>query len=298
MRADPVLDIFHLSRIGATAEHDGHRLHSHIARPAGHGVRLSSHCEGEALTFWIPESDWCAWLAPQLAVPSADDIADELRSLLASWTLAPLHDFLQAQGLPGCSPAGAEAASAPDGDYWRITVETGGQRLPLYLVDAPADWRRSLLAAFAPSPDATHDLALGLGWCLVPEESWPKVCVGDALPLHGMADALDRLWLHPAATPGRIQMVEANHAVVDEVSVDPIEAPPGTLCLAVEAARTRMTADELARWEPGHQLMLQAGALPVLQLTTRNGLVASGQLIRLEDGWAVRICARSHMLDQ
>lgn len=291
MRPDPALDIFHLSRIGASAEQDDHRLLSHIARPAGRGVRISSQFEGEALTFWVPEADWCTWLTPHLAIASVDGIADEFRPLLASCTLAPLHDFLQAQGLPGFSSADAEAAAAPEGDYWRITVQTGDHCLPLYLVDVPLDWHRSVLAAFSPNPDEIHDLALGLGWCLLPEKDWNEVCVGDALPLYGMADTLNRFWLHPAASPGRIRLLGVDRAAIDDGS-GTLEPPPGTLCLAVEAARTYITANELACWELGREMTLQVNVLPMLRLTTHSGLVAFGQLIRLEDGWAVRICAR------
>ncbi|VWD64453.1 hypothetical protein BLA50215_07860 [Burkholderia lata] len=291
MSADSVLDIFHLSRIGAEAEHDGHRLLSRIGRPAGPGVCISSQCQGETLTFWVPEADWCAWLAPQLALSSAEYVPDELRPLLAAWTLAPLHDFLQAQGLPGFSSAECKAALAPDSDNWCIKVQMGNHCLPLYLVNTPVEWRRSALATFSPNPEQIHELGLGLGWCILPERDWSQVCVGDALPLHGMTNSLDSFWLHPAVSPGRIRLLEADHAVVDDDSKGVFDVPPDTLCLAVEAARAVITADELARWTLGRQITLQTTALPVLKLTSDKGLVAVGQLLQLEEKWAVQICA-------
>ncbi|MBJ7263456.1 MAG: hypothetical protein JHC61_06835, partial [Burkholderiaceae bacterium] len=279
MNIDSSLDIFRLSRIGACAELDGHRLTVRLARASGPGVRVAGQSAGQVTTFWVPEAAWCAWLTPQLAIPSVDSVTDEFRSLLASYTLAPLHDLLLAQGLSGFGSAQVEAALAPATECWLITVQTDGRCLPLYLVDAPADWSRSMLGAFSPSPEETHEFALGLGWCFVPEKDWSNAREGDALVLHGMADTLDQFWLHPIDSPGRIRLLGTDCATIEDGAGAPTP-PAGTLCLAVEAARARVSAQALAGWDAGREIALEASVLPVLRLTTCDGLKAFGQLVR------------------
>ncbi|MEO4011904.1 hypothetical protein, partial [Chromobacterium piscinae] len=101
MAADTPLDAFHLSRIGARAEHEGRLIEADLARADGHDLLLSTTCDGAALNLWTIEADWRAWLEPQLAVGELADIEAGLLPVLAAWTLAPLDGFLRAQGLPG-----------------------------------------------------------------------------------------------------------------------------------------------------------------------------------------------------
>ncbi|WP_440216169.1 hypothetical protein [Chromobacterium piscinae] len=292
MAADTPLDAFHLSRVGARAEHDGMLIEADRALADSHGLLLSTTCDGAALSLWTTEADWRAWLEPQLTVGELADIEAGLLPVLAAWTLAPLDGFLRAQGLPGLVEPAVAPAPAPCSEGWRLTLRDGPRRLPLYLRDAPPGWLRALLAALRPSPDQTRQLALGLGWCLLPEQDWDKVAVGDALPIHSMADALDSLWLHPEASPGRVRLLDAERSVVEAPSPGLDQTPPGTLCLAVEAASIRVSADTLADWEVGKEIAAHTAAHPMLRLTARGRLWAQGQLLRLDDGWAARILAR------
>ncbi|ERE19478.1 hypothetical protein [Pseudogulbenkiania ferrooxidans] len=288
MAADTTLDAFHLSRVGARAEHDGMLIEADRALADSHGLLLSTTCDGAALSLWTTEADWRAWLVPQLTVGELADIEAGLLPVLAAWTLAPLDGFLRAQGLPGLAQAAVQPAPAPGGECWRLTLRDGPRRLPLYLRKAPRDW----LAALRPSREQTHQLALGLGWCLLPEQDWDKVAIGDALPIHGMADALDTLWLHPEATPGRLRLIDAERAVMETPSSGLDPAPSGTLRLIAEAAAIRVSADALADWEAGREIDAPAAAHPMLRLTAQGRLWAQGQLLRLDDGWAARILAR------
>ncbi|SUX56097.1 hypothetical protein [Chromobacterium vaccinii] len=292
MAADTPLDPFHLSRVGARAEHEGRLIEADLARADGQGLLLSTMCDGAALTLWAAEADWRAWLEPQLAVGELADIEAGLLPVLAAWTLAPLDGFLRAQGLPGLAEPAVAPAPAPGGEGWRLTLRDGPRRLPLHVRDAPPGWLRALLAALRPSREQTHQLALGLGWCLLPEQDWDKVAIGDALPIHGMADALDCLWLHPEASPGRVRLLDAERAVVEAPSPGLDQVPSGTLRLAVEAAAIRVSADALADWEAGREIAAHAAAHPMLRLTAQGRLWAQGQLLRLSDGWAARILAR------
>ncbi|MCD4487170.1 hypothetical protein LQR31_22115 [Chromobacterium vaccinii] len=288
MAIETILDAFHLSRVGACAEHEGRLIEADLACADGQGLLLSTMCDGAALTLWAAEADWRAWLEPQLAVGELADIEVGLLPVLAAWTLTPLDGFLRAQGLPGLAEPAVAPAPAPGGECWRLTLRDGPRRLALYLREAPRDW----LAALRPSREQTHQLALGLGWCLLSEQDWDTVAVGDALPIHGMADALDSLWLHPEASPGRVRLLDAERAVVEAPSPGLDQTPPGTLRLAVEAAAIRVSADALADWETDREIDAPAAAHPVLRLTAQGRLWAQGQLLRLDDGWAARILAR------
>lgn len=286
------LSLFELSRIGASAEHEGCRFDSDFAQPSGDGLRLTARSDGEDLAFWVPETEWRDWLQPQLAVPRRGPIDAELLPLLAAWTLSPLDGWLQATGLPGLVAAEVENGDAPP-PGWRLTLSMGSRRLPLYLEQAPAGWLQAMLTALQPSPQGEHELALALGWCVLTEPDWADVAVGDALPIIGMGDSLDAFWLHPQACPGRILLRESGDAVADGAALPLGEPSAGEWRLAVEAGRARFSALDLAAWRPEAQLFPRAAAYPALHLTRHGKTLALGQLLRLDDGWAVRIASRA-----
>ncbi len=121
--------LFRLSRIGATSHLGELRLEADLSRPSGPGLRLTTLSDGIELHLWISESAWINWLDPQLAIPSLEQIEESLYPLLASWTLAPLDEWLQAQGLPPLAPATLCRAEAP-ALCWRLTLGSEGRRLP------------------------------------------------------------------------------------------------------------------------------------------------------------------------
>lgn len=308
------LDALELSRVGATAELDGCRVVAdwvaaplaaqadaqvanqftdQIADPTrGPGLHLCVSCDGEPLSFWVPEAAWCEWLAPQLASTALAQIAPEWLPLLAAWTLSPLDGWLQQLGRGALSLPAASVGEAPAGG-WRLTLIAGSRRLPLWVRQASPGTLRTLLAALTPSHEQTHELGLGLGWCLLEHDAWRRVGVGDALPIVGMADTLDTLWLHPSASPGQLRLQDTQRAEITHAPLPPADAQPGILRLCVEAGRARLSAHALAGWVPGAALKLDARAHTVLRLCTHERLWAQGQLLRLEDGWAVRITARA-----
>ena len=285
------LEIFNLSRIGAMAEFDGYRLSSERAEPSGPGVRLRTHSAGEELWLWVPETEWCAYLTPQLAVPALNQIDPALLPLLASWTLAPLDGWLQQSGEPPLTTASAEAAPAPK-RCWRLLLTQGSRCLPVYLEQVPERWQRNLLSSLQPSPQQEHTLPLILGWSLVPQAQWQDLALGDALPIVGACDSLERLWLDPGSAAAQIKLIGATRAQIEEPAPPLFETPPGTLLLSVEAGRATFRASELANWAPGNELSLQASASPLLHLMLEGRLMAQGELLRLDNGWAVRINSR------
>lgn len=291
-RQPTVLGAFELSRIGASAQLDGCRLVADQAQGSGPGLVLSTRCGGEPLCFWVPEAEWCSWIAPQLAVPTLAQVDPELLPPLAAWTLAPLGGWLQQQGLGALTPPTAATGDAP-AHGWRLTLHDGERQLPLYLRQAPQGLLQALLAALTPSPQQEHELTLALGWCLLERDALRRLDVGDALPILGMADTLDTLWLHPDASPGRIRLHDAQRAVVADAPLPLDEAPDGTLRLTVEAGRARLAADALSSWAPGAELAIDARAHATLRLTAGGRQWAQGQLLRLDDGWAVRIGSRA-----
>ncbi|VVE55427.1 FliM/FliN family flagellar motor switch protein [Pandoraea sputorum] len=291
-RPSAAVGAFELSRIGATAHLDGCVLVADRAQAGGPGLTLSTRCGGELLCFWVPEREWCDWIAPQLPVHALAQIPSELLPLLAGWTLAPLDGWLQQQDLGALSQPEASTGEAP-GHGWRLTLEDGARRLPLFVQHAPAALFQALLATLTPSPEQEHDLPLALGWCLLAPAALHGLEVGDALPIIGMADTLDVLWLHPDASPGQLNLHDAHCAVVVDAPTPPADDLPGTLRLAVEVGRARLAAGALASWVPGVELHIDARAHAALRLTAGERVWAQGQLLRLDDGWAMRIDARA-----
>lgn len=286
------LDAFELSRIGALADVGPWRLRCGRAQGSGPGVRIDTDCDGQALAFWVPETVWCSWIAPQLPVPALAAVDADLLPPLASWSLAPLDALLATAGMRGCGDARISAAPAPDAPCWLFGVEADAARLPLFLLAAPDDWRRGVLSALQPDPERRLTLALGLGWCWMAPAQWCQVRVGDALAVEGAAGGseLRSFWLHPARSPGLVQL-EADGELRADAAAGAAAAPAGALCIAVEVGEAGIAAAALAAWRPGATLAWQSARHPMLRLVAGGQLLALGELLWFDDGWAVRIAA-------
>ncbi|MHA7000658.1 hypothetical protein [Aeromonas schubertii] len=278
--------LFRLSRIGATSSLGELELEAELSRPTGPGLRLSTCSDGSELHLWISEAAWCAWLDPRLATPSLAQIEESLYPLLASWTLAPLDQWLQAQGLPSLAPATLCRAEAP-ALCWRLTLGSEGRQLPLCLESVPPALLHRWLSALTPSPERIHELGLQLGWCQLPEAELTTLSLGDVLPLHGMDEAPDRFWLHPLGG-ARLQLIDgqSGRALPGKPLCAP---PPGTARLMVEVGKISLDATTLASWVPDLECAVTPQAYPTLRLLRGAELWAEGELLRMDDGWAVRL---------
>ncbi|TDR76602.1 hypothetical protein [Paludibacterium purpuratum] len=279
---DPTLDLFLLSRIGASAFSDETRVTARRAQPSGSGVRIDAQCDGAALAFWVAEADWCAWLAPHWPVPALAALDKALWPLAAGITLTPLERLLTAAGLAPCQAARLTPAEAPTVRSWCLLCEDEARRLPLYVQTAPSDWLAGLLQMLRPDDSAMLTVPLGLGWCMASD----GLALGDALPVLGAGDALDRFWLHPALAPGRIRLSSATAAQIDE----PLAQPTGLVgAWSVEVAALRAATHQLWPWQPGAAVDVQVMTHPLARLVSAGRTQALGTLLRLTDGWAVRI---------
>ncbi|WP_312978145.1 translocation protein in type III secretion [Atlantibacter sp.] len=285
-RRDSEAPLFRLSRIGATSRLGAIELEADMSRPTGQGLRLTTHCDGSELHLWISEAAWCAWLDPKLVTPSLAQIEERLYPLLASWTLAPLDEWLQAQGLPSLAPATLSRADTP-ALCWRFTLGSEGWRLPLCLESVPPALLHRWLGALTPNPDRVHELGLQLGWCQLPEEELTATRAGEVLPLLGMGEAPDRFWLHPL---GGTQLQLINGQLGRALPGKPFCAPPpGTARLMVEVGKISLDAATLANWAPDLECAVTPHAYPTLLLLRGAERWAEGELLRMDDGWAVRL---------
>lgn len=278
--------LFRLSRIGATSHLGELRLEADLSRPSGPGLRLTTLSDGIELHLWISESAWINWLDPQLAIPSLEQIEESLYPLLASWTLAPLDEWLQAQGLPPLAPATLCRAEAP-ALCWRLTLGSEGRRLPLCLESVPPALLHRWLGALSPNPEYIHDLGLQLGWCQLSEEELTAPRVGEVLPLYGMDKAPDRFWLHPLRG-AQLQLIDGQMGRA--LPYRPLGSPPpGTIRLMVEVGKISLDAATLASWTPDLECAVTPQSYPTLRLLRGAELWAEGELLRMDDGWAVRL---------
>lgn len=278
--------LFRLSRIGATSRLGELELEAKLSRPTGPGLRLTTSSDGCVLHLWISEAAWCSWLDPKLVTPSLEQIEESLYPLLASWTLAPLDEWLQAQGLPPLAPATLCRAEAP-ALCWRLTLASEGRRLPLCLESVPPALLHRWLSTLTPNPDRVHELGLQLGWCQLPEEELTATRAGEVLPLHGMGEEPDRFWLHPLRG-AQLQLIDGQlgRALPGKLFCAP---PPGTARLMVEVGKISLDATTLANWAPDLECAVTPQAYPTLRLLRGAELWAEGELLRMDDGWAVRL---------
>ncbi|WP_406849958.1 hypothetical protein [Chromobacterium phragmitis] len=279
MPTDVTCERLRLSRDGARSERGGLSLRADRAAASGDGLTLRADCGGQTLALWTTETAWRDWLAPRLAAPPLRDLPDDWRPLLAAWTLAGLDDWQRELGLPPLAGARPESAPAPAGERWRLTLSEGERRLPLYVGDAPTGWLEAVLSALTPAERPCHTLRLALGWCRA--DALRRAGPGDALPLLGTAEEPDRFWLLGEGCLGRVRLDETGAAWIDEGGM-----PDGADgLLPVVAGIARLAPDQLADWQAGHPLRLAAEAFPLLSA----GRLAQGSLLRLDDGWAMRL---------
>ncbi|EKS7794213.1 translocation protein in type III secretion [Edwardsiella piscicida] len=283
--------LFFLSRLDASAEINGLRIQADRHQPSGSGLCLESRCDDLAIALWVG-AEWSGWLAPQLAAPSLAHIEPDLHPAVASWLLSPLNAWLQAASLPELASPTLHQAEAPK-RCWRLTFTRADARLSLYMTQiAPALLTR-WLAALTPPAEREHTLPLVLGWCWLAAEEAAKIAPGDALPLQGMAPQPDCFWLSSPDSPEQLRLNDAESGVVVRAALPTVAlAAADEICLLAEAGRVSLSAQSLGEWAPGLETPLNAYAYPRLQLSLRGAPWAEGTLLRLDDGWAVRITRR------
>ncbi|MBT2869660.1 hypothetical protein JQK19_20735 [Chromobacterium violaceum] len=287
MPADVACERLRLSRNGGQAERDGLALRADRAEARGDGLTLRADCGGQALSLWTTETAWRDWLAPRLAAPPLRELPEDWLPLLAAWSLASLDDWQRELGLPPLADARPESAPAPAGERWRLTLSEGERRLPLYVDDAPPGWLDAALDALKPAEQPSLALWLALGWCRA--DALRRARPGDALPLLGAAEAPDRFWLLGKGCLGRARLDEDGLAWMDEGGAAGNEPGDISELTAVEVGLARLSPAQLAGWQAGKPLRLAMEALPL----PRAGALAQGVLLRLDDGWALRIQTRA-----
>ncbi len=285
---------FALSRVDAGLEANGYQVRCDRACASGAGLQIAVVSDGQALRFWVAEGDWYQWLTPQLAVCRFMEIEEELRPVLAAWTLNELNDLLSNQGLPDCKDAQLSRSAAVDGECWRLTFSReDGRRLPLYCQNVTDDWLQAVLRVLSATAEREYALRLVMGWCFATRDEWQRVQVGDALPLYGGSDRGDCFWLqHAQAILGRVQYAAADQALLVDAGCGANQRRAQMLGLAVEVGKSHVAAPTLAQWCKGQTLTLPVTGFPVLRLTQNGALRALGQLLHFDNGWLVRIISR------
>ncbi|EJW2129039.1 hypothetical protein QDX91_004474 [Salmonella enterica] len=116
--------------------------------------------------------------------------------------------------------------------------------------------------------------------------------LGDILPLFGMGEAPDRFWLHPL---GGAQLQLINRQLGRALPVMPLSAaPPGTVRLMAEVGKISLDAATLASWAPDLDCIVTSQTYPTLRLLQDAELWAEGDLLRMDNGWAVRLTTQPY----
>ncbi|MFM5540430.1 hypothetical protein ACET8U_22615 [Aeromonas veronii] len=292
--------LFYLSRIGSTSYIGDLELHATLSCPTGQGLHLSTRYDEIALNLWVNEAAWCDWLEPQLTAPSFAQIDQSLHQLLASWTLAPLDEWLQTQGLSRMAPATICRADAPT-QCWCLTIRGSGRRLSIYLDGVPPVLIRQWLSAMTPNSTIFHEFGLLLGWCTLSLSELGTLAKGDVLTLHGIDDALGRFWLKPreeALKPAdqlpsldKLQL-QLNSDLLGQFTQTTYQLPPpsfDSVELIVECGSINLEASTLACCSTSFEFPVHITTYPTLRLLKDSTLLAEGILLRMDDGWAIRL---------
>jgi type III secretion system YscQ/HrcQ family protein len=265
------------------------------------GLALALQLEGAALTAWVDERSWLAWVEGVLPLPALSAAPPDLLPTLAAWTLAPLCEWLQREALPPPQCHDLRAAGLVRAPHWTLTLTRDGAALPLCLEGWPASW----IAAVAdrlqplPAPPLALSLPLAAGWCHLSHAELGRLAPGDALLLSGAAEVeAGEVWLfqqRPLArlamsAPDRCRVLTLMPADAGWSAAEPVAAGAGALAgleLCVVAELGRAMLDDVAALAVGTEATLALTSRVRLTLDGRR--LADGELLRLGDRLAVRI---------
>jgi type III secretion protein Q len=283
--------------------------------PVADGLILHARLDDRPLRFWLDESQWCQWVAPMLVVPSWQTTPDELRELLAIWTLAEAGACRGEESrLPWPVAERLEAGAMAAGMRWKLSIRQGERRLDLYLLSAAESWLGQLAdEAYPVAPENASaaialDVSLLAGWSKIAASTLEILGPGDALLLQHswqVADGQFGLFIgQPLATLK--QFGEDDSFIIEEIMdnfddwMDVTPSPSlitthnntllnATIALTVEVAQLETSLQDLSQLEVGSLLNGKATHDGLVTLKIGGRPIAKGTLLEIDSQLAVKI---------
>lgn len=285
-------------------------------RIAATGLVLHARLEDQSIKLWLDERQWCQWVEPMLVVPSLKMTPQDLRELLACWTLADAGECRGDNDFPWPEGTHLEEGNRDAGMGWQLIILRGERRLELYLPTGSENWLDILAENGFPlvSQDETLDMmssaALLAGWSKVAATQMDNLMPGDVLLLQKAWQVTQGQFVlfieRPFASlnqdneSGIFKVEEIMNDFEDWMEVTPTAIPAGKtsheeilsgtiVTITVEVAQLNVSLNELSCLEIGSLLSANCSYDGLVTLKVGNNPIARGTLLEIDSQLAVKI---------
>lgn len=292
----------------------GELVVSYRQRPASEGLILHATFEGEPLTLWLDEQQWCQWVAPMLTVPSLEMTPDEFKALLSIWTLADAGDCREASAMKWPQGQRLTPGSASAEHGWHVYIRRDQRELDCYLLSGGEKWVSALSDEAFPvsNSDTVTDITLCVsllaGWSNVDSAVLDILGPGDALIMqHSWQVADDQFGLfidRPLATVR--QDCQPNTFTIEEIMSDfddwmDVTPSPSVISsqrdmlantsvtVTVEVTKLEVSLQMLSQLDVGGQLTGTPHYDGLVTLKVGGRPIARGTLLQIDNRLAVKI---------
>lgn len=276
-------------------------------------LNTSMH-NGDEISFWLDEKEWCEWVSSVLVIPSFSMIPEEFKAVLAKWTLDTLKICVDIEGFEWPTVKQMSPHILTQGMGWRLCARCHDRVLNLQVTQAPGSWLEMLVSHASPNSEEKKDppiiigAKLVAGWTLLARDQISAIQAGSALVLQQQTDISNGnffLFTHrPLAIVHQnrgtgVFTVETLMETFDDW-ID-IGLPTGDLMgeenpvidapipVVVEVANFNVSVNELSQIKPGYLLPSESHHSTSVSLRIGHHIFAFGTLLRIGERLAVRI---------
>lgn len=289
---------------------------SYQRRIAATGLLLHARLAEQPIKLWLDERQWCQWVEPMLTVPSLKMTPQDLRELLACWTLADAGECRSENDFPWPEGAHLEVGNIDAGMGWQLCILRDERRLELHLLSGSENWLDILAengSAWVPQ-DENLDMMLSAtllaGWCKLVATHLDNLVSGDVLllqkawrvtqgqfclfierPLASLSqDDESGIFIVEELMNDFDDWMEVTPSPVSTEKMSQEEILSGAIVtVTVEVAQLSVSLQELSCLDVGSMLAASCNYDGLVTLKVGNNPIARGTLLEIDSQLAVKI---------
>ena len=327
---------------GLFLENEKGLLAMRFSQCSGEGIELKALHQGQVLSFWIDETQWCDWISTTLPFPSLAEAPTELHAALAQCTLAILENWLPIENIAALKALSLTKCALEPTFLWVVDAIEENRLLSLAILTAPSMWLiemathldggmdQEIVEAPTKKCRSLQEKAYALAQRSATLKTWPMPCLvgylylddatcaslklGDALILEKFSlISQGELWLRQekmlySLFPHQPQhyQIQAITQLIDENDTQRVDffstmpddntaqsnhplAQERLNMITAEIGQINLPLNDLNRLDINNTLMLTPQFYPNAKLRLGDKYIAQGQLMKLGQGWVVRI---------
>ena len=133
---------------GRFLENEKGLLAMRFSQFSGQGIELKALHQGQALSFWIDETQWYNWINPILTISSLEEAPPDLHAALAQCTLAILENWLPIEDVVALQALSITRHMIAPTFLCAFDAIEEGRLLSLAILTAPSIWLIDMAAHF------------------------------------------------------------------------------------------------------------------------------------------------------